>query len=292
MYLSIIDSLGANDHISFAFIDIGCRPASLDWLQQRNISVHSLTDTAVGALADPRYGYHRAQTCRPFLPKLFPDAQILTWVDCDTWFQDVSIFEILRKDAMEYRDHILVSPEIHYTYSKINTDVARRRREMFGYYSGIYGEDAAGKLCLAPTVNSGFFAMHRSNPLWAHWEIEVKDIYQYNYDKYGYLLRHFGEQISLNKLILDGAPARYFDPLYNYLCLWTPPTRGSDGTVRLSAPPYSAIGMLHLAGGWKHFGHEYMARNLLYRSGDYLTPIEKADLVGLLDPEWVTEGYR
>jgi len=291
MYMSIFDNI-VDEHISFAFIDIGCEEKSLEWLSNRGISIHRLSSSALGVLASARYGYHRAQICRPFLPKLFPDAQVITWIDCDTWFQDPSILDALRKEVLKYPDHILISPEIHYTYSKINNSSADRHREMFQHYNGLYGEGVASHLSQMPSVNSGFFSMDRTNPIWETWEAEVKNIYHVNYEGYGYLLRHFGEQISLNKIILDGAPIRYFDPLYNYLCLWAPPFRSSDGVVRLAAPPYPAIGMLHLAGGWKHFGHEYLSRGLLYRTGDYLTEVEMADLVSRIDPDWTTEGYR
>ncbi len=287
LVLSLLDA-GLPDNVQFVFLDMGCNAESLGWFRERGIEVVRLDEETLGELGAQRYGYHRAQICRPFLPRLFPQAKVLAWLDCDAWAQDISILDVLRQEALDNPDHILVCPEIHHTYTPVHADANARHKELAGYYQEIYGAELADKMSTVPTVNSGFFAMHRDNALWEAWQQEIISIYRDNYDSYDAITRHFGEQMSLNKLIFDGAPVRYFDPLYNYLCLWTPPHRDDQGIVRLSAPPYPPIGVLHLAGGWKYFGQDYYNRGLLYRNGEYLDANDRA----LLFPEAVSEGFR
>jgi len=70
------------------------------------------------------------------------------------------------------------------------------------------------------------------------------------------------------------------DPIYNYVCLWNPPFRDADGVVKIALPPYPAVGIVHLAGGWAHFGRGYLERGLLYSGGSYLTQAERAIMLG------------
>ena len=118
--------------------------------------------------------------------------------------------------------------------------------------------------------------MHRKHMLWENWRREIERIYLDEYDKHDAVTRHFGDQMAFNKLVYDGATVSWFDPAYNYLCLWNPPYRDENGVVRMSAPPFCPVGMLHLAGGWKHFGEIYYQKGLLYRAGTYLTDNERS----------------
>lgn len=285
LYLSLLESGRLPDHLQLAFFDLGCTQASLDWLSGHGVAVLRLEDILPEGLGDPRYGYHRAQICRPFLRDLFPESSVLGWIDCDTWFQDASILNTLEKVARNYPDDIVIAPEVHYTYTKINDEVRRTHLELHGYYASLYGVAVADELCVMPSVNSGFFLMHRQAPLWADWQNEITRIYGAEFEALDPLARHFGEQISLNKLVKTGHGRQYFDPIYNYLCLWNPPFRDEDGVVRLPEPPFAPVGMLHLAGGWRHFGRLYYEGRLLYDGGDYLTQDERVALLELTPRE-------
>jgi len=280
LFLSLLEApevLGSD--IRLAFLDIGCEPASLKWLQTRGIEIVSGNNSIMGGLSHPHLGYHRAQTCRAFLPDLFSDADVLGWIDCDTWFQDATIVKGLMAEALKTPDAIFICPEVHYTYTKINDEVRVTHKEVHGYYEAIYGTEVADTLHVMPSVNSGFFVMHRTNGLWDAWRGEVGKIYGDDFEKHSPIARHFGEQTSLNMLIKTGHKAVYFDPLYNYLCLWNPPFRDPAGIVRVSYPPFNPVGMLHLAGGWRYFGRTYSERGLLYKAGDYLEDSEKITLL-------------
>jgi hypothetical protein len=279
LYLSLLESGQLPDGVRLAFFDLGCTRASLDWLTARGVTVSRLEDALPDGLGDSRYGYHRAQTCRPFLADLFPDSEVLGWIDCDTWFQDASVLKDLLLAIQAHPQDILISPEVHYTYTKINDHVRTTQLELQGYYAAIYGSAVADELCITPSVNSGFFLMHRQAPLWAGWKKEIERIYGSGFDDLDPIIRHFGEQISLNKLVKTHYGCQYFDPIYNYLCLWNPPFRDEQGVVRLSAPPYAPVGLLHLAGGWRHFGRSYYDGGLLYKGGTYLSESERDALL-------------
>ena len=288
LLLSMLNGTPLPDTVEPVFLDLGCSADSLAWLATHGVRCIALDETVLDELGRQKYGYHRAQICRPFLPRLFPDADVLAWIDCDTWVQDTSIFDTLRREALDHRNCVLACPEIHYTYTPLNADPDGRRVELKSYYEGLYGRALAEAMSILPTTNSGFFAMHRDNTLWLRWQKEILSIYRDNFDRHDAITRHFGEQMALNKLIHDGAPVRYFDPLYNYLCLWTKPFRDEDGVVRLSAPPYLPLGVLHLAGGWKYFGQAYYDSGLLYRRGDYLSERDRA----ILFPQTLSQGFR
>ena len=108
LFLSLLDSGKLDASTKLAFMDIGCEERSLTWLRDQGILIVPGTNDAMGALSDKGLGYHRAQTCRAFLPELFPTADILGWIDCDTWFQDPSIVEILKDEAFRYPDSIII----------------------------------------------------------------------------------------------------------------------------------------------------------------------------------------
>jgi len=286
LFLSLLQDLPPE--VELAFLDLGCSDRSLSWLRDHGVKIVSPDHEVLGQFGDARYGYHRAQICRPFLPRLFPDADVLSWIDCDTWFQDTSILPLLMAEALAHPEAVLAAPEIHHTYSQVNNDAQARQAELFGYYAPLFGDEIARKYSIQPTINSGFLVMHRDCPVWRLWGDAVTEIYGENFDRYDPLVRHFAEQVSLNKLIHDGAKMRSFDPAYNYLCLWTFPHRDEGGTVRISAPPFTPLGMLHLAGGWKHFGRRYYDAGLLYRSGAYLSQADR----DLLLTDQATETFR
>jgi hypothetical protein len=132
-----------------------------------------------------------------------------------------------------------------------------------------------------PTLNSGFFAMAADNPVWALWEDEIHRIFASDSAQYAPMVRHMAEQTALNVIARRVNRLMLMDPLYNYICLWTPPVRDADGIVRVALPPHVPLGIVHLAGGWKNHGERYLREGLFYRGGDYLTPEDRAVLQGM-----------
>jgi hypothetical protein len=288
LLLSLLESGDLPSSFEIAFIDIGCDVADLQWMADHGITVKAIDDPALGELADARYGYQRAQICRPFLPKLFPDADVIAWMDCDIWVQDVKGLCAIIGQAAAGRDALIISPEVHASYVGNNFDYQVRITEMMSYYEPIYGNEIAAGLSVKPTLNSGLFAMAVENPIWLVWEQEIRRIYQSEYDKYSRRILHFGEQIALNYVARNSDSIKLFDSLYNYLCLWEPPFRDGDDVVRVSCAPYLPVGVAHLAGGWRHFGDIYLEKGLLYKGGVYL---DDGDRERLLTPKQ-TKSFR
>src|SRR4051812_23474482 len=73
--------------IGLGFVDIGCAADSLNWLRDRGVRIVSPAEDALDGLGQSVKGYHVSQICRPFLPKLFPDADCFVWLDSDVWVQ-------------------------------------------------------------------------------------------------------------------------------------------------------------------------------------------------------------
>lgn len=278
LMLSLLDPGALPDGVGLAFIDVGCSRSSLDWMKSRNVRIRGLDAAIMGDLANPELGYRRAQVCRPFLPKLFPDAKALIWIDSDTWVQDRSIIAYLREALPRNDGHLFIAPECHYSYTFVNEDVRGRRKEMFCYYEPLFGAEIALQLSMLPTLNSGFFAMAAGNPIWGRWEEEIRRIFFDDRIRCASAVRHMADQIALNVVARQTDRLMLLDPLYNYICLWTIPVRDEQGIVRVALPPHVPLGIVHLAGGWKTHGERYLREGLFYKGGDYLTDEDSAVL--------------
>ena len=278
LYLSLQDNGNLPPDVELAFVDIGCSSESLEWLGERGIRTVALDVDIVGELGDSRFDYQRAQLCRPFLPQLFPNATTLAWIDCDAWVQDAAgLFSIFR-EADQQPGNIFLSPETHFGYIDKKFSYETRTSELYGFYEPLYGEETALKLSQLPTFNSGLFALSRGHSLWGRWQQELRRIYLDKHGSASPIVMHFGEQIALNYLVRQDPCVTEIDPMYNYVSLWNPPFRDGNDMVRLPFPPYLPLGVIHLAGGWKHFGDLYLQRRLLYRDGAYLTAAERQAL--------------
>jgi hypothetical protein len=288
LVLSILEGGQVSQAIGIGFIDIGCDATCLRWLRDRDIVVRKPDRALIGGLADESLGYQRAQVIRPFLPQLFPEARALIWADSDAWIQDVSILPFLRSAATREPDALFIAPECHYSYTKINNEPTRRRREIVSYCAPAFGDEIASELCERPMLNSGFFAMSSSNPIWRTWQSELRRLYLEDLVSSSPSVRHMAEQIALNVIAMRDGRVSLLDPIYNYLSLWTPPFRDDNGIVRVSFAPHAPVGVIHLAGGWKALGESYHRRGLLYRSGAYLEPAD----VAILFPQERIPGYR
>jgi hypothetical protein len=288
LVLSILDAGPLPAGVGLGFVDIGCEPAAIEWLLERNVMVRRPDEGDMGILADPGWGYRRSQLCRPFLPALFPQVPVLIWIDCDSWVQDASIFPCLRAAVRREPDKLFIAPEFHYSYTKIIEDAVGREQELFSYYEPAFGRDIAEPLSMRPPLNTGLFAMSAGNPLWQAWGYEVRRLYGPSSRDLAPRVRHMMEQTALNGVARRIGCVVLIDPLYNYLSLWTRPKRDAEGVVRVALPPHLPIGIIHLAGGWKHFGRDYFNEGLLYRCGDYLTESDRSTLF----PDVPRQGVR
>jgi len=83
-------------------------------------------------------------------------------------------------------------------------------------------------------------------------------------------------EIALNIVIVRNPLIVRLDPLYNFRCDVPGALRvGNDRVVTNLMMPPREIGVIHLA-NWATMRQTYLEQNLLYRSGHYLSPAERA----------------
>lgn len=264
--------------IGLAFVDIGCAPQSLAWLHGNAVRVVKPDGAALDGLTETVTGYHLSQVCRPFLPRLFPEADRFIWLDSDLWVQSSETIKLLSFYAQRNRDRLFICPEWHYAYTTLNNDIVKFHVENVGaYYRDAYGPEVAALMSVRPTLNTGVFAMAAENPLWNLWAQEVKTLYGRDYGEDGGQMRHMAEQMALNYLAVRTASAVPVDPLFNFMCMWSLPYRDEAGVVRVPFPPNAAIGIVHLS-MWRARRNFYFERGLLFQQGRYLSHAERAQL--------------
>ncbi|HEX3484764.1 MAG TPA: hypothetical protein VHT51_06860 [Micropepsaceae bacterium] len=279
LVLSLTNAGLEESGIRLAFIDIGCEPDSVAWLRERGVHVLPSSQlTAIEGLQNVK-GYHLAQICRPYLPRLFPEASAFIWLDSDLWVQSADTLKLLALYADNNRDKIFICPEWHYAYAAMNSDIVKFHVNNIGYhYNKAYGREVAAKLSVRPWLNTGVFAMAADNPLWARWGEELKRLYARHYAEDGDLARHMADGVSLNYLVAESSAAVLVDPLFNFTCMWALPYRDPAGVVRVPLPPNTPIGIVHLS-MWSGRRKFYFEHGLLFQQGQYLSPDERVLLL-------------
>jgi hypothetical protein len=268
------------DKFGIAFIDLGCSREAVEWLRKQDVEVTVPDSAVMGDFASDENGWLRAQLCRPYLPRIFPGAETLIWMDSDMWVQLPEVLPTLRKLARAQPANLFVCPEWHYSYIDFYSRAERRRDDKLNWHAGAYGTDVGAKMAIRPMFNCGLFAMSAANPFWDLWREELKGAYRHEYPERGDELRHMADQITLNILAYRTGRAVPVDPIFNYLCVWSAPFRNAAGLVCVPLPPYDPIGTIHLA-WWKGRSAHYWRQGLLFESGAYLSPAEKDALLRL-----------
>jgi hypothetical protein len=282
--LSVMESFIDRAGITVACIDVGCDLSAQEWFRTNNVTIVDLTSDILGDLSNPELGYRRSQLCRPFLPDIFPEREILVWVDCDIWIQEPGTIEMFVKMARLSPRNIVLCPEEHVSYSALTKAPSVRRERLFRYYEPFFGSTIAEEMAQRTVLNSGLFAMSRRSPVWGEWarclimtEKQEQSIPVSNQIR---TARHFLDQTALNVVTANHSHVTLVSALYNYVCLFGPPLVDSDGVVRAPNEPHLPIAGIHLAGGpsW----HRYFYKShLFYRRGEYLTNEDVKTLFGV-----------
>ena len=291
LFLSIIAGSNVPANIRLGFVDVGCGDASLEWLRSRGVVIRQPDVSTMGDLADVRFGIRRAQTCRPFLPRRFPGAKCVAGRGADVWVRGGGGFGELLIAGKKKQDRVFASPEFHFTYTWV-MEIEGRSKEVANLNRAFFGDDAAREMARRPVYNSGFILASANHPIWRNWGTFVEGIYLDESAQHPQTAIHFAEQVAFNRSIRELETIEPLDPLYNYLCLWTPPFRDASGIVRLSASPYLPVGALHLAGGWRFFGRKYLQARLLFDEGRYLSANELNSLTATANLDRYTAGVK
>ena len=94
------------------FVDLGCMPGQLDWLRGQGVFVVPFDAELIGPLARLVSGPQRALILRrPFLPRMFPAAEAIVWLDSDLWIQMPDVLQVfsalrdrIRKSSLSARN--------------------------------------------------------------------------------------------------------------------------------------------------------------------------------------------
>ena len=185
-------------------------------------------------------------TSRTFLDQHLPDADLICWMDGDTWVQDVGALDLMFRGAETGRLAV-VSQTSRYSrvtmtvqwaalgYAKVKSQLYKNARR-----AGL-GEALARQVGDKPTFNAGVFALARTAPHWAAWrERQAQSL------RKGRVFT--SDQLALGIIVhADGLPAELMPETCNYMGpFWTCTDDGATLVERYL--PNAPVGIVHMAG--------------------------------------------
>jgi hypothetical protein len=277
LVLSLADAGFPSGKAAVVLIDIGCGPESRSWMKDRGVQIvpfdPALIPQTIMSVIQP---VQRAQAVRPWLPELLPQFQHFVWLDCDTWVQNGEFMGQMIAGANAAPDAMTLAPAHSHYHARVYLELHEILAVQLTWYTSCYEPYLANKAASSLSYSSGVFGMRRTSPIWALWRQEVEFLYPAMSVR-NETLMHLVDQIALNIVIVRNPMMIVrLDPLYNFHCNVTGALRVASGRVvtNLMLPPRE-IGVIHLA-DWATMRQTYLEQNLLYRSGDYLSPAERA----------------
>jgi len=277
LVLSLAEAGFPNDKTAVVLIDIGCGTDTLSWMKEGGIQIvpfdRALIPRKIMSVIRPA---QRAQVVRPWLPELLPQFQHFVWLDSDTWVQNGEFMGLMSAGANIAPDSVILAPAHSHYHASAYSELHEILGMQLEWYTSCYEPYLANKAASTLSYSSGVFGMRRTSPVWALWRQEVEYLYPAMAVRNEKLM-HLAERIALNIVIVrNPLMIVRLDPLYNFHCNVGGALRAENGRVvtNLMLPPRE-IGVVHLA-NWSAMRQTYLDSNLLYRSGDYLSPAERA----------------
>ena len=184
-------------------------------------------------------------TSRTSLNELLPDAELICWMDGDTWLQNPAALDLLFQGAAMGRLAV-VSQTSRYSavamtvkwapfgYAQVRSQLYKNARR-----AGL-GEALARKVGDKPTFNAGVFALARTAPHWAAWRGRLGEAL-----KKGRVFT--SDQMALGVIVhADGLPAELMPETCNYMGPWT--CSADETTLVERYLPNTPVGIVHMAG--------------------------------------------
>jgi hypothetical protein len=277
LVLSLAEAGFPNDKAAVVLIDIGCGTKTLSWMKEVGIQIvpfkPALIPQSIMSVIEP---VQRAQAVRPWLPELLPQFQHFVWLDSDTWVQNGEFMGHMIAGANVAPDSVMLAPAHSHYHARVYLELHEILAMQLTWYTSCYEPYLANKAASSLSYSSGVFGMRRTSPVWALWRKEVEFLYPAMAAR-NQKLMHLVEQIALNIVIVRNPQLIVrLDPLYNFHCNVPGVVRApNDRVVTNMMVPPREVGIVHLA-NWSLLRKEYLSMNLLYRSGDYLSPAERA----------------
>jgi hypothetical protein len=130
--------------IELCVLDVGLDPSQREWLAAKKTrTLQPAWDIDVEKHPQ-RPQYYRAMTVRPFLPRYFPDYEIIAWLDADIWVQEPPglLFYLLAAERYGFT----ITAEIDRSYSSVYGEFNQFRLFHHSVYYNCFGRPVADDL--------------------------------------------------------------------------------------------------------------------------------------------------
>lgn len=239
-----IRGFAAGRDIPLAVFDCGLAPAQRQWLCAQGAQLVVPSWDYPPALTGGLPPHAKALTARPFLPRYFPQARTIVWIDADCWVQDFAAIELLVRAAAD--GALAAVPEIDRAYRHYRQAWDEFAAVVGGAYRAAYGAAVADELTRWPMLNAGVFAMRNDFPGWQAWARALDEGLRRSADLI--------DQLALNVAVYQRGLRHH--PLPS-ICNWPAhhATPAWDCERRLFVEPFlphAPIGILHLTVWTKH----------------------------------------
>ena len=243
--------------IAVNFIDTGCQSAQLEKIKPLVDKISKFNEELSIFPKGQLRPYWRAQACRPFVHKYFPDYEIYFWLDSDLWFQNpLSIFQLI--DNVKKFGSVIVS-EFYDTFKdtiQSKNYYLQKKHFMNFYRDKIKINDDA-------YYNIGVLGISKKSGLFEEFEKILKLLY-------GVVYTHMTDQIAFNEVLIKTKLFTSVSPLNNWMCNLGSPSF-LDGVFIDPNKDRAKINILHLSG--KNKLKKYS--NMLFNGGRYLEDIKE-----------------
>lgn len=246
--------------IAVNFIDTGCQSAQLEKIKPLVDKISKFNEELSIFPKGQLRPYWRAQACRPFVHKYFPDYEIYFWLDSDLWFQNpLSIFQLI--DNVKKFGSVIVS-EFYEGYDTFKDTIQsknyylQKKHFMNFYRDKIKINDDA-------YYNIGVLGISKKSGLFEEFEKILKLLY-------GVVYTHMTDQIAFNEVLIKTKLFTSVSPLNNWMCNLGSPSF-LDGVFIDPNKDRAKINILHLSGKNKLKKYSKM----LFNGGRYLEDIKE-----------------
>ncbi len=202
---------GKNYKINVLALDLNNEEIS--WLLENGVTINTNYKILPGHPNQKKYNY--SQTCRAFLPELFPGFDVYMWVDADIRLLNSQGLEHYLNRPLENKESIAIVHESESMYESVsNFRISRNYHSMKNErIAKVYGKEIEELLHYFYYYNNGIWSMHKDSRIWSKFRETM--LYTLKQDYFD----HIFDQDAMNIAILNSMiPVIYTPSTMNWLC--------------------------------------------------------------------------